>query len=142
MASILKVDQLQGIVSAGDITVTSEGGAATQSLQQGLAKMWVSFSTASGTPSAYDSLNVSSFADAAAGRTTITLTNNMNNDDWAGFGHSSGSTLAATPGNLAENSAIFLDRTTSDGELDVWKPTANQMTDATLNDASIHGDLA
>jgi len=26
MASILKVDELQGITSAGDITVTSEGG--------------------------------------------------------------------------------------------------------------------
>ena len=38
MASILKVDELQGIATAGDITVTSEGGAATQSLQQGLAK--------------------------------------------------------------------------------------------------------
>ena len=38
MASILKVDALQGITSAGDITVTSAGGAATQSLQQGLSK--------------------------------------------------------------------------------------------------------
>lgn len=133
---------------ASELRVTTiANNAGTESVDttyviNGSAKMWVSFSTASGTPSAYDSLNVASFTDAAAGRTTITLTNNMNNDDWAGFGHSSGSTNAATPGNLAENSAVFLDRTTSDGELDVWKPTANAMTDATLNDASIHGDLA
>ena len=38
MASILKVDAMQGVTAAGDITITSEGGAATQSLQQGLAK--------------------------------------------------------------------------------------------------------
>jgi hypothetical protein len=29
MASILKVDSMQGVTSAGDITITSEGGAAT-----------------------------------------------------------------------------------------------------------------
>ena len=138
----MALTQVIGTGIGASNTVTSEGGAVTTSLQQGLAKMWVSFSTASGTPSAYDSLNVSSFTDAAGGRTTITLNNNMNNNDWAGFGHSSGNTNADSPGNLAENSAIFLDRTTSDGELDVWAPGANAMTDATLNDASIHGDLA
>ena len=37
--SEIKVDTLTGKTSAGDITVTSEGGAATQSLQQGLAKV-------------------------------------------------------------------------------------------------------
>ena len=42
MSTIL-VDNLTGKTSAGDITVTSEGGAATQSLQQGLAKVWVMF---------------------------------------------------------------------------------------------------
>jgi hypothetical protein len=35
MASILKVDAMQGVTSAGDITITSEGGAATMQLQQG-----------------------------------------------------------------------------------------------------------
>jgi hypothetical protein len=37
MSTIL-VDNLTGKTSAGDITVTSEGGAATMQLQQGLAK--------------------------------------------------------------------------------------------------------
>ena len=142
MARILKVDTLTGVTTAGSISVTGEGNSTTTNLQQGLAKMWVSFSTASGTPSAYDSLNVSSLTDVAAGRTTITLNNNMNNNDWAGFGHSSGNTNADSSGQVAESEAVFHDRTTSDGELDVWKPTAGSMTDATLNDASIHGDLA
>jgi hypothetical protein len=42
MSTIL-VDNLTGKTSAGDITVTSEGGAATMQLQQGLAKAWVNF---------------------------------------------------------------------------------------------------
>ena len=66
MASILKVDELQGITAAGDITVTSEGGAATQSLQQGLAKAWSHFD-ASGTLASRDSLNIASYTDNSTG---------------------------------------------------------------------------
>ena len=66
MASILKVDELRGIVSAGDITVTSEGGAATQSLQQGLAKAWM-FLNGTGTIALGDSLNLSSVTDNSTG---------------------------------------------------------------------------
>ena len=43
--SEIKVDTLTGKTTAGDITVTSEGGAATMQLQQGLAKAWVGFNT-------------------------------------------------------------------------------------------------
>ena len=71
MASILKVDELQGIVSAGDITVTSEGGAATQSLQQGLAKSWLNFN-GTGTIATRDSLNVSGLVDNGTGDYSIT----------------------------------------------------------------------
>ena len=38
MAGILKVDDLRGNTSAGDITITSEGGSATMQLQQGVLK--------------------------------------------------------------------------------------------------------
>ena len=63
MASILKVDAMQGVTSAGDITITSEGGAATQSLQQGLAKFWVN--VASNQTTVNDSLNMSSVSDGS-----------------------------------------------------------------------------
>jgi hypothetical protein len=82
MASILKVDELRGIVSAGDITVTSEGGAATQSLQQGLAKHWVNFNQ-TGTQASRDSFNFSSLTDNGTGDTTVTVTNNFNNANYA-----------------------------------------------------------
>ena len=52
--SEIKVDTLTGKTSAGDITVTSEGGAATMQLQQGLAKVWQNLD-GSGTISTRDS---------------------------------------------------------------------------------------
>ena len=77
MASILKVDEMQGVTSAGDITVTSEGGSATQSLQQGLAKVWVMFQ-GTGTVAVDDSHNTSSISDVGTGQHTINFSNNMN----------------------------------------------------------------
>ena len=76
MASILKVDELRGIASAGDITVTSEGGAATQSLQQGLAKSWLQLNGS--TFAVTDSLNISGATDNGTGDYTASYTNNMN----------------------------------------------------------------
>lgn len=80
MASILKVDELQGIATTGDITVTSEGGAATQSLQQGLAKVW-STQSADGT-STLDSFNVTSIADTDTGKQTINFANDFANANY------------------------------------------------------------
>ncbi len=81
MASILKVDELRGIVSAGDITVTSEGGAATQSLQQGLAKAWCNIDDA-GLTGARDSLNISSYTSEATAIFSVSYSNNLSNDDY------------------------------------------------------------
>ena len=80
--STVITDNLTGKPSAGSVTITSEGGAATQSLQQGLAKAWtVNASSAAGTVG--DSLNNSSFSDLGVGQTTITLTNPMSAaTDW------------------------------------------------------------
>jgi len=68
MSTIL-VDNLTGKTSAGDITVTSEGGAATQSLQQGLAKAWINFEAS--TPSTRDSFNHSAITDNGTGNFTL-----------------------------------------------------------------------
>jgi hypothetical protein len=85
MASILKVDELRGIASAGDITITSEGGAATQSLQQGLAKAWVNFN-GTGTIATRDSLNTSSLTDNATGDYTVTISNALSNANYSFVG--------------------------------------------------------
>jgi len=78
---LFKTDELQGKTTAGDITVTSEGGAATQSLQQGLAKMWAQINQSSF--SILDSINVSSASDDGTGVFTVTKSNNMSNSNYA-----------------------------------------------------------
>ena len=82
MASVLKVDALQGIASAGAITVTSEGGSATQSLQQGLAKEWINFN-GTGTIAIRDSANVASIVDRGTASYTVNASNAFGNADYA-----------------------------------------------------------
>jgi len=111
MASLLKVDALQGITAAGDITVTSEGGAATQSLQQGLVKMWMQIDQSSF--GVLDSLNVSSASDDGIGLFTVTRSNNMNNSNYGvatavmtdrvGILGSNGNTYTTSQNNFTNN---------------------------------------
>ena len=82
MASILKVDEMQGITSAGDITITSEGGAATMQLQQGLAKCFVLQVNSASSFTTRSSFNLASTTDNADGDTTYTLTSAMSSDDF------------------------------------------------------------
>ena len=82
MSSIL-VDNLTGKTTAGNVTVTSEGGAATMHMQQGLCKAWVRYD-ATNTDSINDSLNISSVSDGSgAGKQGITLSSAMNNTNWS-----------------------------------------------------------
>ena len=74
MASILKVDALQGVTAAGSILVTGEGNSTTTNLQQGLAKAWLEGSDAA-VPQ--DSFNIASGTDAGTGSYTYALTNDM-----------------------------------------------------------------
>ena len=92
MSTIL-VDNLTGKTSAGDITVTSEGGAATQSLQQGLAKMLGGLNQNSSTvlgvtanTGITESLNVTSYSDVSAGIYELNFTNDFVNVDKLVFG--------------------------------------------------------
>jgi len=74
-------DKLTGKTSAGDVTITSEGGSATMQLQQGLAKAWCCLTSTtnggSGTVSLLDSHNLSSFTDRATGDYTNNFSNNF-----------------------------------------------------------------
>ena len=82
MASILKVDEMQGVTSAGDITITSEGGSATMQLQQGVIKAWANLSGGN-TPVVDDSLNVASISDEGTGELKLNWSNAMTNSDFA-----------------------------------------------------------
>jgi hypothetical protein len=79
MAGILKVDDLRGNTSAGDITITGEGGSGTMQLQQGVIKAWNVTNDAGTT--IYDSLNISSLTDDNTGRQKHNVTNNFGNSN-------------------------------------------------------------
>jgi hypothetical protein len=96
MASILKVDELRGIVSAGDITVTV-GATATMSLQDGTAKVWCNFNGT--TFASRTSLNVSSESDNGTGDYHVTATNAFSTIDNASTtGAASYNTTSVSPG--------------------------------------------
>jgi hypothetical protein len=82
MASILKVDTITGVSTAGSVAVTGEGNSTTTNLQQGLTKQWCNMSGQS-TPSFRDSFNSSSITDVGTGQHNIFLTNALSNTDFA-----------------------------------------------------------
>jgi len=142
MASILKVDDLRGNTSAGDITITSEGGSATMQLQQGLVKCWVHLD---GDPVGIDdSFNASSATDSGTGQYRITMTSAMNITDYvvpSAFARTTGgSTYAlgiAGDNNFSQTTTQFrlefLSRSSSLG--DVFSDTNNYHV-------AVVGDLA
>ena len=102
MASILKVDTITGVTTAGSIAVTGEGNSTTTNLQQGLAKGWCHANQVS--VGITDSFNVSSITDSSTGLLYYTPTNNMNNADYASSvivrQSSNGSTFAQSLNDL------------------------------------------
>ena len=81
MASILKVDTLTGVTTAGSISVTGEGNSTTTNLQQGLAKSWMDLN-GSGTIALRDSNNIASVTDNTTGDYTASYTSAMSNANY------------------------------------------------------------
>ena len=82
MASILKVDTITGVATAGSIAITGEGNSTTTNLQQGLAKAWSNLD-GTGTIALLDSLNIASITDHGTGTYTETFSNSFNNAFYA-----------------------------------------------------------
>jgi len=133
MASILKVDELQGIVSAGDITVTSEGGSATMQLQQGLAKCWVNFN-GQGTIAARDSFNLSSLDDNGTGDYGVNMSSVFSSAN-----HSAHGTCDA----IGNYSNVEINSVAASGidSMRCWNDNPATI-DPSLVFATMHGDLA
>ena len=129
MASILKVDEMQGVTSAGDITITGEG-TATMRLQQGLTKMWVAAFTDA---QPFDSFNTASGTDNGTGDYTYAFTNVMSNDDYS---ITSGCSYAAI---LSFDNA---ERTASNYNVRIFTRADSLTNDNAKNNQAIHGDLA
>ena len=95
MASILKVDTLTGVTTAGSISVTGEGNSTTTNLQQGLVKAWAETNSA-GTL-LRDSFNISSLDDTAEGQQTCNYQNPF----------SSGNYVCVTTGDTVGNDRVY-----------------------------------
>ena len=141
MASILKVDEMQGVTSAGNITITGEG-TATMQLQQGVAKAWHNFTMISSNTTR-DSFNISSFTDNGSGDATTSYTNDFANINYviAGVSGESGSTgtndvymTVARSSNYSDSMKVGSTRVTS-----VSDASTKVDRDIFLN---MHGDLA
>ena len=110
------------------ITVSSDGGAVTTSLQQGLAKAW---SNVSSSQVVNDSLNVSSITDTGTGDYDLNWTNSFNNTSYSHVG------ADGFYGNL--NTEPY---TLSTGEANVYiYNNSFALVDASFA-TSEHGDLA
>jgi hypothetical protein len=130
MASILKVDAMQGVTSAGSITVTSEGGAATQSLQQGLCKAWLQGNDDASTD---DDFNIASGTDNGTGDYTYSFTANMNNNTHIATGMSSDNNAEIIHSNSRSTTSVTIRvKEGSDGT------SARDRAQA----VAVHGDLA
>lgn len=142
MASILKVDNMQGIASAGNITVTSEGGSATMQLQQGLAKHFINFDASSGTPTSQDSFGVSSITDTTQGQFAINVTNNYSNANYSLAGYANNINTNSFHGSGALGLGCNLITTTTSGVYEILPFAASAYADAKHIDSQGFGDLA
>jgi len=104
MASLLKVDALTGVTTAGSISVTGEGNSTTTNLQQGLCKGWALTDFAAAQND--DSFNVSAYTDYGAGYGQLSWNNDFNNANYAVAQACSGSGTNpnAIPGSQANSS--------------------------------------
>ena len=76
----IKTDKLTGNSTAGSISVVGEGNSTTTNLQQGLAKVWMNMAAGQTTNGSF---NTSALTDNGTGDYTITIANDMANDDYA-----------------------------------------------------------
>ena len=112
---------------------TSDGGGATTSIVQGLAKMW--FYRITDGSSLADSFNASSITDTGTGDFSVVFSNNMNN---ANYGTGKGSTVAYDGQTSASGEQLAGIEATS---LRIKMYQNGGISDAVCL-GSIHGDLA
>ena len=136
MSEIL-VNKLTGTSTAGSILVTGEGNSTTTNLQQGLAKCWIRFN-GTGTISINDSFNVSGIVDEGTGEYTVTINNDMANDDYAYYGFSSRDASTSQVGMFGSTSTSAV----TTGKFVVIELAGTTFFDVGVVMCSVHGDLA
>jgi len=135
MASILRVNTLTD--------ASSNNSVAMSTINQGTAKAWVTVDADASTAVAFDSFNVASVQDDAAGKYGITYTNNMNNAHYLSNGvashHSTSSDYDRYITGAQVGGSIDARRTTS---LHKFGYLDSSYVDTFTAGSSVHGDLA
>ena len=143
MSSILKVNTLTGVTTAGSIAVTGEGNSTTTNLQQGLAKAWADIAAGVGS-SMPDSFNCSSIDDDASGECGVNIASDMSSANYS-------AQVTITFGHAADNSNSLRTATiesTATGAVELDFSYVNSSGLHIANDVEtgastiIHGDLA
>jgi len=134
----LKTNTLTGTSTAGSIAVTGEGNSTTTNLQQGLAKMWVNFEGTATDAASRDTFNVSGMTDNGTGNYTVSINNDMANDDYS----------AQCTGRVQNgvDSTVLApeDSGYATGSVQVLaiKIANDSLLDSNFSQVTIHGDLA
>jgi len=151
-ATFLTATSAEGVTLAGTLAVTgvhtvgtnavatSDGGAVTTSVIQGLAKAWLSMN-GTGTIAVRDSLNMTGITDRGVGVTTVTIANNMGSAEYS-VGGASG-TFIDNSDNVRFGLSTAAEAPTSTLFRTITRE-ANDDTnrDVTYSFAQVHGDLA
>ena len=122
--------------STGQTTIVGEGGTTTTNVQQGLCKCWIRFN-GTGTIATNDSFNVSGITDEGTGDYTVTINNDMANDDYAYTALSSRDNSASQVGLFGSIDTSLV--TTGKFRL---SEVAGSFFDVGMVMCAIHGDLA
>ena len=115
-----------------DSTYISDGGAVTDhNLVQGLVKTWASIKGTTSTE-LLDSFNVTSVADTATGKSTITINNDMTNDNYS------------TTTSAQENTCVHAHTAVAAGSIELQSRGSDDQafTDVDHFGVQIAGDLA
>ena len=128
------VTNMLTVATTGDGNVKSEGGAATTSLRQGLAKSWLQYNQV--TPAITDSFNISTVTDTTAGDYTPNYTNAMSGLTYA---------VPSAGGMLNQDASGRISETNPTNTSSYQVTTTNSAgskADYTGNSCSTFGDLA
>jgi len=123
------------IDSSGQVSVRGESSSTTTNLQQGLGKAWCDWNQTS-TQAIRDSFNISGITDGGTGKTTVSINNDMANDDWAGVLYQNGYDADGFDNHYAGG---LQSKTTSSV---IMTGYASALIDAFTCDLIVMGDLA
>ena len=131
MASELRVNTLKDASGINSV--------ATSVVFGGTAKAWVHYTTVTST-AVRDSYNVTGLTDEGTGKTTVTIANDMVNNDYSATMFTSANTGSGAEGEFGNAYAGGLG-VRATGSL-MHESYGSSFIDSALCDVTIHGDLA